>query len=368
MKALSLMFLLALVCTPSLATQENKQLTQRTQELKAVEQRIAKETKKLQKNAHKREALLGLLAKTEKAIGQLSEEKAVEQQQLDELQKGYQNKKAAHSKLERDYLSSIEQFKKTIRLRYATRISPLMKYLLSPQSVHTNNENIQYYNYLLKNQKTQIERLYRLHTAVQKSTQALQGALEEQQLVAQSLQEKVHALAQKKKQQTKLLQNVFQDIKNNKTRMAQYQSDRQNLSTLIHKLRKAHQSVKQQPFAKMRHKLKLPAGNEQSKKTVRNRGVIIYAPEGTAVQAVHSGKVVFSDWLRGYGLLLILDHGAGYMTLYAHNLSLKKKVGDDILQGETIAQVGHSGGVRENGLYFEIRYRGKAIATRGWFS
>lgn len=99
-----------------------------------------------------------------------------------------------------------------------------------------------------------------------------------------------------------------------------------------------------------------------------NQGVTFFADEGTAVTAVYPGKVVFSDWLKGYGLLLIIDHGQGVMTLYAHNQSLFKSKGQTVFQNEQVASVGHSGGIKQNGLYFEIRLRGKAVPPLSWLS
>lgn len=99
-----------------------------------------------------------------------------------------------------------------------------------------------------------------------------------------------------------------------------------------------------------------------------NQGLIFFANEGMPVNAVSTGKVVFSDWLKGYGLLLIIDHGQGFMTLYAHNQSLFKQKGDNVQRGEQIATVGHSGGIKQNGLYFEIRQRGKAVPPLKWLT
>jgi septal ring factor EnvC (AmiA/AmiB activator) len=96
-------------------------------------------------------------------------------------------------------------------------------------------------------------------------------------------------------------------------------------------------------------------------------GVLISAQEGTDIRAVSSGRVVFADWLRGYGLLIIIDHGNGYMTLYAFNQSLYKKVGEAVNMGTVIAAVGKSDGREESGLYFGIRNQGKPIDPLHWF-
>ncbi|CAG8999965.1 MAG: Murein hydrolase activator EnvC [Candidatus Celerinatantimonas neptuna] len=86
-------------------------------------------------------------------------------------------------------------------------------------------------------------------------------------------------------------------------------------------------------------------------------GVVIKAPQGTPVKAVANGQVVFADWLRGYGLVIVLNHGKHYMTLYGFNQTLLHKVGDKVLKGETIATVGNTGGRPQYSLFFQIRYR-----------
>jgi septal ring factor EnvC (AmiA/AmiB activator) len=96
------------------------------------------------------------------------------------------------------------------------------------------------------------------------------------------------------------------------------------------------------------------------------QGLQFSAPEGTDVVAAAPGKVVFADWLRGFGNLIIIDHGDTYMTVYANNESLFKNAGDVVKQGETISSVGTSGGNSEPGLYFEIRYKGKPINPTPW--
>lgn len=97
------------------------------------------------------------------------------------------------------------------------------------------------------------------------------------------------------------------------------------------------------------------------------QGIRIPAPEGAAVKASAPGVVVFSDWLRGYGNIVIIDHGDTYMTVYANNESTYKNTGEKVSQGETIGTVGTSGGGSEPGLYFEIRYKGKPINPVPWF-
>ena len=100
----------------------------------------------------------------------------------------------------------------------------------------------------------------------------------------------------------------------------------------------------------------------------RSDGVLIAAPAGTAVKAVADGTVVFADWMTGYGNILIIDHGNGYMSLYAHNDSLLRAAGDAVRRGDALAAVGSSGGQERPALYFELRRNGTPVNPSGWLT
>jgi murein hydrolase activator len=127
-------------------------------------------------------------------------------------------------------------------------------------------------------------------------------------------------------------------------------------------------------FESLRGKLKLPArgelagrfGTPRDNGSLTWKGVFIKAETGQSVRAVADGQVVFADWLRGFGNLLILDHGNGYMSLYGNNESLLKSVGEKTQAGENIASVGSTGGALESGVYFELRHEGKPFDPMKW--
>jgi septal ring factor EnvC (AmiA/AmiB activator) len=97
-----------------------------------------------------------------------------------------------------------------------------------------------------------------------------------------------------------------------------------------------------------------------------NRGIEISAAMGRPVLAVYDGTVLYADWFRGYGRLVILDHGGGYFTLYAHASELLVKVGDQVTRGQPIARVGDTGSLEGPQLYFEVRHRGKPQDPLAW--
>ena len=127
-------------------------------------------------------------------------------------------------------------------------------------------------------------------------------------------------------------------------------------------------------FKKLRGKLPKPVkgktlhnyGSYRSSSQLTWNGVFYGDSLGSDVAAVHYGRVIFSDYLKGHGLLLIVDHGDGYMSLYAHNQTLYKEIGDWVSSKEVIAAVGNSGGLENPGLYFEIRYQGRPQDPRRW--
>jgi septal ring factor EnvC (AmiA/AmiB activator) len=129
-----------------------------------------------------------------------------------------------------------------------------------------------------------------------------------------------------------------------------------------------------QRFSALRGKLRLPIRGELTGRFgaprgaagTEAKGVFIRAPEGEPVRAIAGGQVVYADWMRGFGNLLIVDHGETYLSIYANNESLLKQIGDAVGPGETIATTGASGGNEETGLYFELRYLGKAFDPLRW--
>ncbi|HVP09088.1 MAG TPA: peptidoglycan DD-metalloendopeptidase family protein [Burkholderiales bacterium] len=128
------------------------------------------------------------------------------------------------------------------------------------------------------------------------------------------------------------------------------------------------------PFAEMKGRLHLPVrgelvghfGAERTVGTTSAKGVFIRAPGGEPVRAIAPGRVVYADWMRGYGNLLIVDHGDAFLSIYGNNESLLKQPGDAVRLGEAVATVGRSGGNEETGLYFELRHLGRPFDPLSW--
>lgn len=201
-------------------------------------------------------------------------------------------------------------------------------------------------------------------------------------------------LEQEKRARAGVLSRVSRDIRSQQREMRAMQANENRLTRLVDQLAKlmvrkpaatnnrprprteALPSSRNDnsPFAALRGKLALPVrgelgsrfGSPRSDGGVTWKGLFIAARSGDDVRAVADGRVVYADWLRGFGNLLIVDHGDSYMTLYANAEALLKQVGDVIRGGEAVATVGNSGGNVESGLYFEMRHEGRPFDPLNW--
>jgi len=186
-------------------------------------------------------------------------------------------------------------------------------------------------------------------------------------------QRESHALdAQTKRQKIDSIETILKDTTRT---VAQLQQDQVRLQTLMEELESQQRSGSGY-FAALKGQFELPVdgdvtaryGDRKSVGKMRWNGWYIAASEGDAVKAVADGEVVYSDWLRGFGMLVILDHGDGYMTLYGGNRTVMPITGTWVESGSTIAEVGDSGGQNTSGLYFEIRHNAKALDPKDWLN
>jgi murein hydrolase activator len=180
-------------------------------------------------------------------------------------------------------------------------------------------------------------------------------------------------LAERRERQ-RVLKTLGADIRKNRREIQVLRADEARLARLVEELARAAVSAASGPFSALRGKLRLPVRGELSARFgaprgaagMQAKGVFIRAPEGQPVRAIAGGQVVYADWMRGFGNLLIVDHGESYLSIYANNESLLKEPGDAVAPGEPIATTGSSGGNEETGLYFEMRHLGRAFDPLSW--
>ena len=207
-------------------------------------------------------------------------------------------------------------------------------------------------------------------------------AEEEARLVALEEQQtgELSRLQSARERRGRALVSLEAESKNRARELARLKDQQDGLEKLVRELRRALERLDKFPtdskdaFAKLRGKLSWPVAGKLIASFGQTRaggvkwdGVLLSGAQGSAVRAVYHGRVVYADWLSGLGLLTIIDHGDGYLSLYGHNERLYKEVGERVTAGDTIATVGDSGGRSTPALYFEIRKAGRPIDPRPWF-
>ncbi|HET9031319.1 MAG TPA: peptidoglycan DD-metalloendopeptidase family protein [Dokdonella sp.] len=265
-----------------------------------------------------------------------------------------------------------------LRSAYALGRSEELKLLLQQEDVGNIARVLAYHRYFQRARVDRIDGLLldlKQLADVQQLIEAKRGEL----TATRSQREtEVAALQLQRAEREALLAKIDATLDDQQTRLALMAKDEKGLLGLLESLRDVFADIPKnlsgaEPFASLRGRLSMPTsgkiltgfgGRDGSGRTLS--GVLIGSADGSPVHAVARGRVAFADWLKGYGMLLILDHGDGYMSLYGYNESLRKEVGDWVSAGETIATSGSSGGQKSAALYFELRLKGKPINPKAW--
>ncbi len=311
------------------------------------------------------------VAKVSKQVEALRHALKEERARLKKL-KAQRREKGQQKKTQQSTLKNI------ILASYKMGQEPKLKMLLNQQDARLLARNLKYLQHFNQAHQQQIGQ-YR-ETLVQ-----LDSLSNEVQIQQDALQVKLSLLKQshqqlkdKQKKQQENARALNREIKNSDVKLARLQQDRQQLIEVLGRVEEVFLSYERtqesRPFKSLKGKLPSPSnkkprrlyGKWQENGKQKWLGWTYAGTAGSHIKAIHHGRVVFSDWLRGFGLLTIVDHGQGYMSLYARNQALLKSVGDWVETGEVIAKLGRSGGYDKDALYFEIRHKGQPQNPKRW--
>ena len=238
-----------------------------------------------------------------------------------------------------------------------------------------------YFDYLSRQRQQHIRDYSKSIQDKREAETELNQALASQQENQASQRKQKKQLGRQRLQRNQLLAKLDREIEDQELTLTDLRSSRDRIENLLKSLGELLADIPASPgekaaFASRAGQLPWPIqgrfvasfGSSRNQGDLKWNGVLISSQYGDPVRAVSHGRVVFSDWLQGFGFITILDHGNGYMTLYGHNESLFKQAGDWVAAGEVIATVGDSGGHSRPALYFEVRERGKPVDPRKWCS
>jgi septal ring factor EnvC (AmiA/AmiB activator) len=343
---------------PEVVRERLEELRGRMEEVQA---RLARDTRR-------RDELAGELADAEKRLGRIAGSLRDIEQQLSATRERLTDLESRRQALRASLGKQRSSLADSVRSAYAMGRQERLKMLLNQESVAEAGRVMAYYRYLhqarvskIEAVTDQLEQLARVESDIVKRETELADLRERRAL---ELEAEQAAVAQRQQ----VLASIRERVAERGQTLAALKRDEESLESLLEEIESALADVPQEidkPFGGLRGELGWPLEGER-KARADGRGLLIPAESGARVRAVAPGRVAYADWLRGYGLLIILDHGDGYMTLYAHHHTLYRNVGDWVSAGESLGEVGASGGREEPALYFELRQDGEPIQARAW--
>ena len=353
----------------------DKKINQKTKVKKGLTKQLKKEEKKI--------------SKTKKEIYKIKKKERKSKKQLSKLKK------------------ELSELRKTIQLRknnqslnyyhsYTKGQIGSLQMILEGVNPNQITRDLRYLGFLSEAQNNNIKRIKESFNKIDSNKEKIDNTIKKIASLKKKQEKKKKILEKEKKKKKKVLNKINKEISSQKKIKGKLIADEKKLTSIIENLIKKSkvvakkrmvkekivsdnkslpdQSLDKLHFKKLKKKLKLPIkgkiihkyGKKRPDTGIRWKGIFIKANEGEPVYAVAKGRVVFSDWLRGFGNIIIIDHGGDYMSLYGNNESLLKKQNVSVRGGDQIATVGNSGGNSSNGLYYELRKNSKPFNPLSW--
>ncbi len=378
-------FLLALVS-------HNLAHADRQQELENLRKRIAAMQSEMDKTSESKTEAADALRESERAISNinrklsiLASQQRVADQKLGKLQDQQQQ-------LNSDIAGQQTLLGKLLYQQYLGGKQEYLKLILNNQDPNQVTRDLQYYQHIARNRATlladlrnDLAELDAIGIEAREQRTELESLRSEQAVQKKTLEKEKNARKQ-------MLSKISMQLRKQRRQINRLQRDENRLAQLVEKITEMLAQPKSKalfrndslpdnrfdgsPFDQLKGKLTLPVrgeitnrfGTPRPESTVKWKGLFLRTSSGQTVKAIAAGQVVFADWLRGFGNLLIIDHGDGYMSLYGNNETLYKEVGDLLQGGDSIATVGNSGGNENFGLYFELRHKSKPLDPLKWLA
>jgi septal ring factor EnvC (AmiA/AmiB activator) len=369
------------------------------QDLKQLRGRIETLQKELADTEESKSEVSDALRESERAIIAANRKLAALTREHHEANNKLNQIQAQSKQVAKDIEAQQVRLGKLLHRQYLTGggQSEYLSLLLNQQDPNEIARNLHYYGYL---SRARLEEITALRANIQRldtlTRESRAKSMEIGSIQAKQAEHKKY-LEQEKTEHAKLLERISSQADEQRREISKLKRDEERLSRLVERIAKMlaqkkrstpravtpgplsneklpDASVDGSPFSSLKGRLSLPVRGELANRFggpradggVTWKGLFIRSATGGDVKAIAGGRVVFADWLRGFGNLMIVDHGNSYMSLYGNNEINHKQVGDSVRGGDTIASVGNSGGNAEPGLYFELRHQGKPFDPLNW--
>lgn len=346
-------------------------------DLKALQDRIQRVQRQVQQDTVEKNQATRALRDAEKRVSSAQGDLKKLREQRAERQAAQRALDTQRAERQADQQRSEAQLAAQLRAAYMLGRNEPLKLLLNQRDPGEISRNLAYYGYFGRQRAAEIDKIEANIAEIERLSAEIEA--EEQELARLETEQKarVAELDSARADRGKALASIQRQASSRSASLRNLQRERSQLEDLIKRLAKAAESVPYDPnapFAKVRGALSWPVAGKVALSFgqtpaggIQSNGIEIDAARGTEVRAVHEGRVLFADWHPGRGLVVIIDHGNDYWSLYGHNEQLFKSETQVVKAGDVIATTGDSGGRKRAGVYFEIRHKGKPVDPRPWF-
>lgn len=346
-----------------------KELQQVQSEIKQTERQLRQQQRQLQQAEQKLQQADKALADAALRVRQTNTRKQQLEQESSKLT-------AQQQQLKQQLAEQQQLLAAQLKSAYSMGQHDYSRLLLNQQDTGKLERVLTYYQYF---NQARMQQLAQINHTVQDLEQVVAKLAEQQQLLErelQALEQQQQQLASARASQQDSIKQLQALLTKQDNQLSYLRQNESSLQNTINELRRlAELSKDMAGLGAGKGKFPWPLKGQllqrfgQSRQgAMAARGILIQGASGTNVQAIADGRVIYADWLKGYGWVIVLDHGAGFMSLYGHNQTLLKQPGDRVASGEAIALVGASGGQADAGLYFEIREKGEAVNPLLWLT
>ncbi len=348
-------------------------------QLQALRQRVALLAVAQREDEARRDAALVVLREADAAVAAADRDRDAAEATLAEADRELAAREAERSALAGRLAGERGRLARLVRAAYAQGRHEQLRLLLAQDQVGAAQRALAYHRYLQQARAAEVQALLDQLDALARATAEVEARRAAQAVAADAARQARDALAARRGEQAEALQALKAGLAARAGEIEALKRDQQALERLLADLRDAIADVPKRladdrPFASHRGELPLPVRGRVLRRFgaavsggLTSDGVQFAADEGSPVRAVAPGRVVYADWLRGQGLLLVIDHGGGWMTLYGNAQRLSRGVGDWVAAGDVVARAGRSGGADASGVYFELRRDGQPVDPRGWW-
>ncbi|MCT8127116.1 peptidoglycan DD-metalloendopeptidase family protein [Alishewanella sp. BS5-314] len=363
-------FWLSLLSTATSAQQTpqaERELQQLQQQIKQTEQQVRQQRRQLQQAEQRLQA-------ADKALAEAARKLRDTQGRQQRLERESANLNRQQQQLQQQLAEQQQLLAEQLKSAYSLGQHDYSRLLLNQQDTGKLERVLTYYQYFNQARLRQLAQINHTVSELDQVKQQLANQQQQLQTELSALQQQQQQLSEARGSQQASVNELQALLKQQGNQLSYLRQNETTLQNTINELRRlAERNRDLSGLTAGRGKYPWPLRGRVLQRFGQNRqgglasrGILIQGVSGANVQSIADGRVIYADWLKGYGWVIVVDHGKGFMSLYGHNQSLLKQPGDNVRAGDAIAQVGASGGQADPGLYFEIREKGEAVNPLNW--